>query len=875
MANQVLMRSYFIGIVCIIFLYNSSTAQKLDFKSISTLEGNEEQSSTSSLLDVDGNIYIKGFFSKDLIIKNSTKYDTLSAQPNANAYIVKYNKNEELIWKKAIRSGGEDIVTIGKNIYASVFAFTPLNEVKYVLLETLQGDSIYEVENIDILEKDKHNNLLATGYFDAKKDFNPAADSFMLTTYKSIDIYFAKYSEERKLLWAKNIKGSSAESGTYITSDNKGNVILAATFSDSLDVDDTKPGFEMIANNYRASCLNKYDANGNIIWYRQLFGDDQIRVNKIAVGKQNEIYITGSFSGTIEFNIDGKLEKAMSQGNGDVFVAKLSESGDFLWYNTYGSVGEDYGLGLTLDKEDNVLITGAFIKDCDFNTGNNINLITSTGGYNGYIQILDQYGFWINAFPIHSTLNAFTDNILLNEKNELYCIGTYAKNVDADLSNQEQIFSSTSFYCSFIAKYNYTPTKAYIPMELATDWRYRLIEFGGPVYLNWTYIKDSVIDNRTYRLIGVPNVSTESSQFWIREDKTQRIVYQWKPSTNNEVVLFDFNLKVGETFIMPKFAEPFTVTSIDTINSLVGPLLKWNLAKVGRSLSFTEMVGGNDFIFSNVLQIPDPFIILTCVHRQCEKIYGDFSCPPPLHRTIWNTTNVDICYGEIYDGHVTSGIYTKSFIDSMGCENINVLDLNVSEMPLTEEKTISLCRGDTVIINEEAISNAGIYTYNTFTQNNCLEKININNVIVHEIQEMSIDTSICEGSQYLGLSQSGNYQIDTIDLITGCPIKYFINLTVLPMTDPTCISATIDGSNATYTISPNPASNKLTVSTSKFVIGSNTHFLVYDLTGLNRINYEIKESPIEIPITNLNAGMYLYFIKINGHILGNGKLVVE
>jgi hypothetical protein len=107
------------------------------------------------------------------------------------------------------------------------------------------------------------------------------------------------------------------------------------------------------------------------------------QIGQMAVDAQGNRYVTGGFTGSIEYN-DVVVE---STGGYDVFIAKLSPEGALLWYQlAHGSkVVEDEfsldgGLTLTVDDDGNVYVGGAFVKELHFTDSNGDILISLSDG---------------------------------------------------------------------------------------------------------------------------------------------------------------------------------------------------------------------------------------------------------------------------------------------------------------------------------------------------------------------------------------------------------------------------------------------------------------------------------------------------------------
>jgi hypothetical protein len=104
----------------------------------------------------------------------------------------------------------------------------------------------------------------------------------------------------------------------------------------------------------------------------------------VAVDATGNIFVTGQFSGTVDFG-DGPLSSA---GSTDIFVVSLDAEGNTRWATRFGGTGTDHGSGIAVDTSGHVLVTGFFGATVDFGGGP----ITSTGGLDGFALSLEPDG---------------------------------------------------------------------------------------------------------------------------------------------------------------------------------------------------------------------------------------------------------------------------------------------------------------------------------------------------------------------------------------------------------------------------------------------------------------------------------------------------
>ena len=127
-------------------------------------------------------------------------------------------------------------------------------------------------------------------------------------------------------------------------------------------------------------------------------GADQIA--DLAVDAVGAVYVTGTFTGSVDFDPGTGLRVLTSLGGTDVFVARYSASNALVWAVQLGGSGEEAARALTLDANDDVLIAGWFEGTPDFDGGAGMVSLTSAGGRDGFVAKLSNAGTlaWARRF---------------------------------------------------------------------------------------------------------------------------------------------------------------------------------------------------------------------------------------------------------------------------------------------------------------------------------------------------------------------------------------------------------------------------------------------------------------------------------------------
>jgi len=101
----------------------------------------------------------------------------------------------------------------------------------------------------------------------------------------------------------------------------------------------------------------KYAPNGQLIWIKQFGGNFSDRGYDLVVDHNQDIIVTGQFFGQVDFGATTLLSSASSK---DIFLLKLNPAGTVLWARKEGGAMAENAYGVSVDSQNNVLLTGQF-----------------------------------------------------------------------------------------------------------------------------------------------------------------------------------------------------------------------------------------------------------------------------------------------------------------------------------------------------------------------------------------------------------------------------------------------------------------------------------------------------------------------------------
>jgi hypothetical protein len=112
--------------------------------------------------------------------------------------------------------------------------------------------------------------------------------------------------------------------------------------------------------------ITKLNSSGGLVWARALENSDSTFVYGLAADSAGNVYATGMFQGTIDLNSGAAIDARTSAGGNDIFVVKLTASGNYSWAETFGGTGNDIGFGIAVDPTGGIHLAGQYEGTVDF-----------------------------------------------------------------------------------------------------------------------------------------------------------------------------------------------------------------------------------------------------------------------------------------------------------------------------------------------------------------------------------------------------------------------------------------------------------------------------------------------------------------------------
>ena len=279
---------------------------------------------------------------------------------------------------------------------------------------------------------DSSGNVYTSGSFQGTVDFDPGAGEANLTSAGGSDVFVSKLDSSGNFVWAKRFGGTSTDAGFGIAVDSSGNVYTTGSFFGTVDFDPGAGVADLTSAGERDVFVSKLDSSGNFVWAKR-FGGTIADVGRIiAFDSSGNVYTTGYFFSTADFDPGAGTTNLTSAGGAEVFVSKLDSSGNFVWAKGLGGISTDEGYSIGVDSSGNVYTTGYFNGTVDFDPGAGVTNLTSAGGNDSFVLKLDSLGNFVWAKGLGGTAADVGRTIAVDSSGHVYTAGYFIGRADFD-----------------------------------------------------------------------------------------------------------------------------------------------------------------------------------------------------------------------------------------------------------------------------------------------------------------------------------------------------------------------------------------------------------------------------------------------------------
>jgi hypothetical protein len=448
--------------------------------------------------DAAGNVYVAGKYEQDAIFDGVV----VTCEGNHDSFVAKYNSGGTVQW---VRTGGG-----------------PNGDYAHALAVDAAGN-IYVAGEIEGLTA-VFGDTTVSGHGGGSGN----------------DIFVAKYDTDGNLQWVTTLGGEGNDKAKGIAIDAAGNSYITGQFTDTAFFGSTV----LYGDSLDDIFIAKVDPNGNPVWAIGAGGIWDDTGKGIAADASGNIFVTGYFSGTMNFGTS-----LTSSGYYDIFIGKWDTDGILQWIKKAGSPWYDVGWGITIDNSGNSYITGEFNADAKFGS---LPTIYSTGMADIFVAKYDGSGtaMWVKQFGdtlIDRARGIATDNT------NLYVTGQYGGSITFNGQTVSAVDSSDIV----VASYTLGGTPRWIMASSSGDvdtletlgyeaGNAIAVDPGGYVYPTGSFLQDEVIGSTSLNGWSRTDIFlAKISQFPVGVREIENVVASVHPNPSNGLISIDLKKANG------------------------------------------------------------------------------------------------------------------------------------------------------------------------------------------------------------------------------------------------------------------------------------------------------------------------------------------
>lgn len=510
--------------------------------------GNQTNQCVSVLPDASGNIYITGHFNGTVDFDPGPATFNITSTGQNDISVLKLDANGNFIWAKNIGGASSDLGYAAAldpsgnicvtGVFIGLVDFDPGpgvfnlngggNNDCFVLKLDANGNFLQALQIAnsysegDAITVDAAGNLYFCGNYNLTVDLDPGPGAFNVTATSGADAFVVKLDNTGAFVWGKSFGGLGTDNCRSVKVDATGNVYLAGEFPFTVDFDPGPGVFNITVAGSTDGYILKLDVNGNFVWAKTLGGTDADAARDIVLDAAGNIYVTGLFQGTADFDPGPGIYNITVTGavNNDVFISQLTASGDFGWALKFGGNSLDEGISLFSSATGNLCGTGYFNGVVDFDPGPGATSLNSADGATYIVNLgpggtlpLSLLSFSGNSSPSGNLLQWTTAS------------ETNTRHFELEWSSNGQQYNNIGTITaagnsSQTLHYNYLHSQ---PASGNNSYRLKMVDIDG----RFTYSPVIAINsNASPSSIKVfPNPVTDILQLSIQSEKREPIIY--------------------------------------------------------------------------------------------------------------------------------------------------------------------------------------------------------------------------------------------------------------------------------------------------------------------------------------------------------------
>lgn len=194
----------------------------------------------------------------------------------------------------------------------------------------------------------------------------------------------------------------------------------------------------------------KYAPNGQLIWIKQFGGNFSDRGYDLVVDHNQDIIVTGQFFGQVNFGATTLTSNANSK---DIFLFKIDPAGTILWARKEGGSMAENAYGVSVDSQNNVLLTGQFQGTSSIAGQTITSIIDPVTFLPSFDLFIAKYDLNGNPLWLKTGLADYEDRglaVTTDDNNNIFITGQFSDT----LVLAGQTFNNDAYNVGFLAKFS-------------------------------------------------------------------------------------------------------------------------------------------------------------------------------------------------------------------------------------------------------------------------------------------------------------------------------------------------------------------------------------------------------------------------------------
>jgi gliding motility-associated-like protein len=249
--------------------------------------------------------------------------------------------------------------------------------------------------------------------------------------------------------WAQGSGGNNVDESMGVCKDAGGNYITAGYFSNTAYFGQGNPSLTAASIGIPDIYVQKTSAAGQVLWEVKAGGQGTDRALAVACDNAGNIYITGFYYGTATF---GSFTLTSLSGSQDMFVAKLSAAGTFLWVKSAGGTSSEWGNSLAVDNNGNIFVVGQFKGNCSWGSISKTSMVNPASGLPSFDIFTAKYDNAGNEIWVETGSAEFDDRALdvaIDNSGNVFVCGQFSDTITFDVVHNNPVANAI-----FLVKYD-------------------------------------------------------------------------------------------------------------------------------------------------------------------------------------------------------------------------------------------------------------------------------------------------------------------------------------------------------------------------------------------------------------------------------------